>query len=313
MTSFKEKFTFFVLMFFSMVVEVLSRGNPFVPPNVTPLTERFPHLSLNRGFSELFGGSNIRAVNSGSSVTLILDKSSGSGIVSQQKYHYGFFSAAIKLPAGYSAGVVVAFYMSNADHFPHTHDEIDFELLGHEKRKEWVLQTNIYGNGSVSTGREERFRLWFDPTEQYHHYSIIWNEHHVVFMVDDIPVREVLHNKVISSVYPSKPMSVYATIWDGSQWATQGGKYPVDYKYSPFAASLGEMIMDGCIKSKKMKPALQCSKAGLSSLDPIEGEEFVKLSKQQIMGMQWARKRFMSYSYCKDAARYKVLPPECNV
>lgn len=133
------------------------------------------------------------------------------------------------------------------------------------------------------------------------------------FMVDDIPVREVLHNKVISSVYPSKPMSVYATIWDGSQWATQGGKYPVDYKYSPFAASLGEMIMDGCIKSKKMKPALQCSKAGLSSLDPIEGEEFVKLSKQQIMGMQWARKRFMSYSYCKDAARYKVLPPECNV
>lgn len=72
------------------------------------------------------------------------------------------------------------FQLSNADTFPHTHDEVDIELLGHDKRNDWAFQTNIYANGSVSTGREEKFYLWFDPTEQHHQYSIIWNNYHTV-------------------------------------------------------------------------------------------------------------------------------------
>ena len=36
----------------------------------------------------------------------------GSGFVSQDIYSQGFFSASIKLPADYTAGVVVAFYVS---------------------------------------------------------------------------------------------------------------------------------------------------------------------------------------------------------
>lgn len=70
--------------------------------------------------------------------------------------------------------------MSNSEVYPKKHDEIDIELLGHEKRKEWVLQTNVYGDGSVSTGREEKFYLWFDPSQQFHEYTIIWNAHHIV-------------------------------------------------------------------------------------------------------------------------------------
>lgn len=73
------------------------------------------------------------------------------------------------------------YQLSNADVYPHNHDEIDFELLGHEKRRDWILQTNLYGNGSVSTGREEKFYLWFDPTADFHDYSILWNNHHIVY------------------------------------------------------------------------------------------------------------------------------------
>lgn len=36
----------------------------------------------------------------------------GAGFVSQDLYFHGFFSASIKLPADYTAGVVVAFYVS---------------------------------------------------------------------------------------------------------------------------------------------------------------------------------------------------------
>lgn len=40
----------------------------------------------------------------------------GAGLVSKNKYYYGFFSAAIKLPSGLSSGVVVAFYVSSFIH-----------------------------------------------------------------------------------------------------------------------------------------------------------------------------------------------------
>lgn len=44
---------------------------------------------------------------------LFLIQHAGSGLASVNKFHYGFFSAAIKLPAGLTSGVVVAFYVSS--------------------------------------------------------------------------------------------------------------------------------------------------------------------------------------------------------
>lgn len=72
------------------------------------------------------------------------------------------------------------------------------------------------------------------------------------FLVDNIPVREVQNTPAMSKNYPSKPMAVYATIWDASDWATHGGKYPVNYKYAPFTASLGQMEMAGCITTRRI-------------------------------------------------------------
>lgn len=312
MAVLQEKILFSGLLIFCMnAIVSASRNSYYTPPTVTHLTDYFPHVSIDRGFSNFYGGPNIQLIGNGSMANLALRNTSGAGLVSRNKYYYGFFSAAIKLPSGLSSGVVVAFYLSNADTFPRTHDEIDIELLGHEKKNDWVFQTNIYANGSVSTGREEKFCLWFDPTEQHHQYSIIWNNHHTVFLIDNVPVREFPHNSAISSVYPSKPMSVYATIWDGSEWATHGGKYPVNYKYGPFVASFKDVEMSGCIWNQT-EPVSSCSKASISSSDPVEGAEFVRLSKQQLEAMDWARRKLMFYSYCKDTSRYKVLPPECK-
>ncbi|XP_043724588.1 probable xyloglucan endotransglucosylase/hydrolase protein 33 [Telopea speciosissima] len=311
----KEHFMLVGILIFCTIEDARSLDGHYTLPNVTHLTDLFHHQTLNQAFLTSFGSSNIHFGNNGSNVQLTLNKTSGSGLISLNKYNYGFFSSAIKLPPGYSSGVVVAFYMSNADLFPHNHDEIDFEFLGHENGKQWILQTNIYGNGKTNIGREEKFRLWFDPTEEFHQYSIIWNSHHIVFLVDNIPVREVENIGVMSAVYPSKPMSVYATIWDGSEWATNGGKNPVNYKYEPFVASFGEMEMEGCVWiSARSVPS--CSKGGQegpSTVDPVEGEDFVKLSQQQKMGMDWARNKFMIYSYCKDPGRFPVLPPECRM
>ncbi|OVA03739.1 Glycoside hydrolase [Macleaya cordata] len=322
MAILKEEVLLFIGLFISCISIVLAarHRDPYTPPNLKHLTDLFPRQTFNQGFSEYFGGSNIKLKQNGSFVDLSLDKYTGSGFLSQNRYHYGFFSATMKLPSGsYTAGVVVAFYLSNADVYPRSHDEIDFELLGHANRKPWNLQTNVYGNGSVKyTGREEKFRLWFDPTKEFHTYTIIWNAHHIVFLVDNIPIREVTYTKSMSLAYPLKPMSLYSTLWDGSDWATDGGKYKVDYKYAPFITSFGQLQMEGCIfnnNQTKAPPPMPPGnvKGGTSSnIDPVEGEDVVKLSQEQKKGMEDVRKRFLIYSYCKDLKRYKVLPPECN-
>lgn len=65
--------------------------------------------------------------------------------------------------------------------FEKTHDELDFEFLGNIKGKEWRVQTNIYGNGSTSRGREERYLMPFDPTKEFHRYSILWTNETIMY------------------------------------------------------------------------------------------------------------------------------------
>ncbi|KAG6396505.1 hypothetical protein SASPL_142656 [Salvia splendens] len=95
-----------------MIANVCSRGPVYKPPSVGRLTDRFSKSTVDKSYDVAFGASNIHVTNTGTTAALSLDKSSGSGLVSKNKYYYGFFNAAMKLPAGFTSGVVVAFYAS---------------------------------------------------------------------------------------------------------------------------------------------------------------------------------------------------------
>lgn len=71
-------------------------------------------ITFDEGFTPLFGEANMERSPDGRTVSLTLNRYSGSGFISSHYYHHGFFSADIRLPKDHTAGVVVAFYVRSS-------------------------------------------------------------------------------------------------------------------------------------------------------------------------------------------------------
>lgn len=66
-----------ILIFSCIEVVISSNNGNYMPPNLTHLTDFFPHRPFNQVFSEFFGGGNIRIAGDGSQAELLLNKSTG--------------------------------------------------------------------------------------------------------------------------------------------------------------------------------------------------------------------------------------------
>ncbi|KAK4746490.1 hypothetical protein SAY87_012802 [Trapa incisa] len=295
-------------VFYFLLFTTATAGAPADPLDVGT-------VPFSDGFRHLFGESNCAPSVDGRGVRLLLDRFTGAGFTSSDMYRHGFYSAKIKLPSDYTAGVVVAFYTSNGDVFEKTHDELDIEFLGNIRGKKWRFQTNVYGNGSTHRGREERYTLWFDPTEDFHRYSILWTPDIIIFYVDEVPIRQIKKVEAMGGDYPSKPMSLYATIWDASDWATSGGRFKVNYKYAPFTAHFTDLSLEGCpvdpaiLRSSSADVAPACSAVATS----LASKAYSVLTPTRRAAMNRFRQRYMYYYYCYDSIRYPVPPPECVI
>jgi xyloglucan:xyloglucosyl transferase len=219
-----------------------------------------------------------------------------------------------------------AMQLSNGDVFDKTHDELDLEFLGNRRRHEWRLQTNVYGNGSTDRGREERYLMPFDPTAAAHRFSILWSSRAVIFYVDGVAIREVPRSAAMAGDYPSKPMAVYATIWDGSTWATDNGRYKVNYRRGPFTAEFSGLVIRGCPAvgngggDHVAMLRLQLGAANNHDRDACAGAEFelmtadcAIMTPRKRADMRRWRRRQMLYTVCYDTNRYPAAFPECDV
>lgn len=108
--------------------------------------------------------------------------------------------------------------------------------------------------------------------------------------------------------FPSKPMALYATIWDASGWATSGGKYKANYKYAPFVAKFTDLVLNGCATN----PVEEVVAAGCNGGDG-QLANFGSINPKQKMAMKRFRERYIYYSYCYDKLRYSMPPPECVI
>jgi hypothetical protein len=114
--------------------------------------------SFMANYESGFDWQHFRVLNNGSQAQLILDE--------------------------YSASTVTAYYLSSESTLT---DELDFEFLGNLSGQPYILQTNVFAGGKGE--REQRIYLWFDPTADFHEYSVLWNKRQIVFYVDDTPIR----------------------------------------------------------------------------------------------------------------------------
>ncbi|XP_057807253.1 xyloglucan endotransglucosylase/hydrolase protein 9-like [Salvia miltiorrhiza] len=227
-------------------------------------------------------------VTQGDQISLSLDSSTGCGFESKKKYLFGKASAQLKLVQGDSAGTVTAYYMSSQGP---NHDELDFEFLGNVSGEPYIVQTNLYINGSGN--REQRHYLWFDPSLDFHTYSLLWNQRSILFVVDDIPIREYVNKERKGIAYPGKQaMGIYGSVWNADDWATQGGRVKTNWSNAPFIVTFRSL--------------------------EIEAWQFwwdkpvVKETRRK--QLKWVRDNFLVYDYCRDVDRFSLqgLPKECH-
>ncbi|KAJ0045084.1 hypothetical protein Pint_05582 [Pistacia integerrima] len=71
--------------------------------------------------------------------------------------------------------------------------------------KDWRIQTNIYGNGSTSVGTEERYNLWFYPSDDFHQYSILWTDSQIIhnFIPENQLEKRISHNPTLHTTAAS--------------------------------------------------------------------------------------------------------------
>ncbi|XP_004507835.1 xyloglucan endotransglucosylase protein 7-like [Cicer arietinum] len=267
----------------------------------------FANGNLNQHFDITWGDGRAKILNNGELLTLSLDKASGSGFQSKNEYLFGKIDMQLKLVPGNSAGTVTAYYLSSKGA---TWDEIDYEFLGNVSGEPYILHTNVFSQGKGN--REQQFYLWFDPTADFHTYSIIWNPQRIIFSVDGTPIREFKNSETIGVPFPKKqPMRIYSSLWNADDWATRGGLVKTDWTQAPFTASYRNFNAEACIWSSG------ASSCGSSSVSDASAKGSWFSQELDVTGqgrLKWVQKNYMIYNYCNDTKRFpQGLPPECNI
>ncbi|GAB4842112.1 Probable xyloglucan endotransglucosylase/hydrolase protein 23 [Ancistrocladus abbreviatus] len=255
-----------------------------------------------------WGDGRGKILKNGDLLTLSLNKASGSGFQSKNEYLFGKIDIQLKLVSGNSAGTVTTYYLSSQGP---THDEIDFEFLGNLSGQPYTVHTNIYSQGKGN--REQQFYLWFDPTVDFHTYSILWNPQRIIFSVDGTPIRQFKNLESLGVPFPNKqPMRLYSSIWNADDWATQGGRVKTDWTKAPFTASYRNFNANACVWSSGKS---SCGHSKSSSSSPSQSNAWLTrdLDSTGQERMTWVQKNYMIYNYCTDRKRFpQGLPTECT-
>ncbi|XP_075517705.1 xyloglucan endotransglucosylase protein 7-like [Primulina tabacum] len=260
--------------------------------------------TFHRHFVATWGINHVQILEDGELLTLSLDNVSGSGFESKKEFLFGKIDMRIKLVPGNAAGTVSTYYLISEGEQP---DKIDIEFMGNSTGNPYTLHTNIFVHGKGE--REQQFFLWFDPTLDFHTYSILWNPKCIILYVDGVPIREFKNLEGLGVPFPTRPMRLYSSLWNAEDWATQGGSVKTDWNLAPFVTSYSNFSADACIWSHQTRRS-SCNPADFSSKTWLNME----LDGRSRARMERTRKGYMIYDFCRDKWRFlNGTGPECQI
>ncbi|CAI7808033.1 unnamed protein product [Closterium sp. NIES-54] len=171
------------------------------------------------------------------SIALAVSPKSVGVFESKGVYSYGIYSVRMKLPVGYSGGVIPCIYLitPGASSYQSIHDEIDLEFLGGTDPRNITIHTNLITGGQVKL---EQFRFPFDPSAAFHTYTIVYSPDRVMWLVDNTPIR--ITSRAPGKPFPSDNVKIMGSIWDASSWSKLKPSYangPIKVQYSHFDVS----------------------------------------------------------------------------
>ncbi|KAL3834786.1 hypothetical protein ACJIZ3_009522 [Penstemon smallii] len=244
-------------------------------------------VPFNKNYYIAWGGDHVTILDQGTQVQIRIDQRSGGGFTSKHAYGSGYFRMSLKTPKN-SKGITTSFYLSSPalKNQGFNHDELDFEFLGNNGPP-YILNTNVFAQDSGH--REQQFKLWFDPTSDFHEYELLWNQIQIVFFVDKVPIRVFKNHKKNGARYPTLPMDVKTSLWNGTSWLG-----PVDWNKGPFLANYRGFEINGC-PYEKSNPN-ECYSSNYEWNAPKNW----KLDPTQEKVYQNVRNKYLIYDYCKS-------------
>jgi len=252
---------------------------------------------------------NAMMTEGGEHLTLsLVSNTSGSALKTLKSFVYGSVSTRIMLVKGNSAGSVTTYYTTStgADH-----DEIDFEFLGNSSGNPYTIHTNVFADGLGS--KEVQFKPWFDPTTDFHNYTIFWNPCMIVWYVDSYPIR-VFRNYTEQGVpFPTRrQMYVISSIWNADNWATQGGRVKADWTLAPFVAEYRDLDLQVCECADGVDDdtcADSCADSKYAAKEPCQ------LTKEELRQLKAVQLGYTIYDYCDNARKpgKGPVPLECDM
>ena len=126
--------------------------------------------------------------------------------------------------------------------------------------------------------------------------------------MNETPIRVFtnLTGRVPGYEFPAKPMRIRVSLWDGSSWATDGGKTKIDWNRAPFTAGFQGFGVDACADTN--------STACNSPDHWWNADKYRTLTAEQRAAYENVKKTYMIYNYCTNKGAFKdgKVPAECS-
>lgn len=165
------------------------------------------------------------------------------------KFHFGDFE--VYMQAGRGRGMLSSFFTYTGPHFNDPHDEIDFEILGHDTTK---VELNKYVNGEKIPQRV--VDLGFDAANSLNLYRFEWRSDRITWIVNGQQVFEV---SATDTDIPQNPQKIFMNIWVGGE-----GQYGWMKKPNP---DLETTAIYSCVSYRPIDGASQTCSEYVETLD----------------------------------------------